>query len=74
MVAATLLPAIAAGSFAAGAAVMSLFTRRRALRRPAARRALLRRPGSRASGRAERLEVVASRSLLLDVHLLGRSR
>jgi hypothetical protein len=72
LVGAALLPAIAAGSFAAGAAVVSLLARRRPLARIGRRRGLLRR---RAPGRPrERLEIVASRSLLLDVHLLGRSR
>jgi hypothetical protein len=69
---AALVTAIAAGSFAAGAAVTSLLARRHAPSRAGARRWLpLVRRGDARHG-AERLEIVASRSLLLDVHLLGR--
>jgi hypothetical protein len=66
---AALLPAVAAGSFAAGAAAVGL-VRRRATRAPRAVGLL----GGRGRGRSrgERLQIVGTRSLLLDVHLLGR--
>jgi hypothetical protein len=70
---AALLPAVAAGSFAAGAAAVGL-VRRRATRAPRAvgllggRRRALRRGGSR----GERLHIIGTRTLLLDVHLVGR--
>jgi hypothetical protein len=59
--------AVAAGGFVAGAAVVGFVGRRRA------------RPRRRSSGRgsgevsrgAELLQIVGSRSLLVDVHLLG---
>jgi hypothetical protein len=67
--------AVAAGSFLAGAAVVGVVGRRRRARTPAARpRRLLRRRGAgggRQSAAAEALQIVASRSLLVDVHLLG---
>jgi hypothetical protein len=71
--------AVAAGGFMAGAAVVSLVHRRR--RRSGAlvkgargRRGLTRGGGSRRDGRAgDLLQIVGSRSLLLDVHLLGGS-
>jgi hypothetical protein len=69
----TLLPAVAAGSFAAGAAVMTYVHRRRSPARPArGRRTSLRRGNG--GGAQERLQIVGSRSLLLDIHLLGKSR
>jgi hypothetical protein len=65
----TLLPALAAGSFAAGAAAMGLVRRRRARAvGVAGRRALLR---GRVGG-GERLQIVGTRSLLVDIHLLAR--
>jgi hypothetical protein len=61
--------AVAAGGFVAGAAVVGLVNRRRA--RPA-RRLGGRRSGSKELSRAgELLQIVGSRSLLVDVHLLG---
>jgi hypothetical protein len=72
--------AVAAGSFIAGAAVVGLVHRRqrRALTH-VKRRRLGRggRAGSQASHRggpraAELVQIVSSRSLLVDVHLLGR--
>jgi hypothetical protein len=64
--------AAAAGGFVAGAAVVGLVNRRhaRALARGRRGRGLR---GRRAagSGAADRLQIVGSRSLLLDVHLLG---
>lgn len=61
--------AIAAGGFVAGAAVVGL-ARRRSGASQSARRVL--RCGSRRSRRqGERLEIVASKSLLVDLHLLG---
>lgn len=59
--------AVAAGGFVAGAAVVGLARRRHGAPRPA--RKLLRRGAGRRQG--ERLEIVASRSLLVDLHLLG---
>jgi hypothetical protein len=69
--------AVAAGGFVAGAAVLGLVHRRQ--RRAAlakgrrARRLGASRPArGRASGQAvELVQIVGSRSLLLDVHLLG---
>jgi hypothetical protein len=63
---AALLPAVAAGSFAAGAAALGLVKRRRT-RAPVARGRRLR---GRSSG--ERLQIVGTRSVLLDVHLISR--
>ena len=79
MVPAVQAAAAAAGGFVAGAAVVGLVHRRgrrRALAQAARRGGLLRRgrSGSRAAGApAELLQIVGSRSLLLDVHLLGGS-
>jgi hypothetical protein len=60
--------AVAAGGFVAGAAVVGLVSRRRA--RP---RKLLtaRRRGKEPTLGGELLQIVGSRSLLVDVHLLG---
>jgi hypothetical protein len=74
--------AVAAGSFVAGAAVVGLAHRhrtRRALVRAGTRRGLGRggRRGGRPSGgrgsrgMGELVQIVGSRSLLVDVHLLG---
>jgi hypothetical protein len=63
--------AVAAGGFVAGAAVVGLVSRRHsraALAAGTPRRRLLRR--SRA-GRVEALQIVSTRSVLVDVHLLG---
>jgi hypothetical protein len=71
--------AAAAGGFVAGAAVVGLVGRRqrrsRALEKAAPRRRLLRRAGGArgSTAPAELLQIVGSRSLLLDVHLLGGS-
>ncbi len=68
--------AVAAGGFVAGAAVVSLVTRRRrhsaALAKGRAGRRLARR-GRRggAPTAGELVQIVGSRSLLVDVHLLG---
>jgi hypothetical protein len=64
--------AVAAGGFVAGAAVVGLVTRRqrRALGPRKGPRRLSRRSKS-APGAAELVQIVGSRSLLLDVHLLG---
>ena len=68
--------AAAAGGFVAGAAVVGLVGRHRRRAR-ARRRSPEPRPRPRGSrrnaGAAERLQIVGSRSLLLDVHLLGGS-
>jgi hypothetical protein len=72
----TALPAVqaaaaAAGGFVAGAAVVGLVHRRH--KRTAALRSARRGRGRRGSGMAsEIVQVVGSRSLLVDVHLLGR--
>ncbi len=68
--------AVAAGGFVAGAAVVGLARRRHAgltLSAGRARRASGRRRGRRAGrqGRRELTQVLASRSFLVDVHLLG---
>lgn len=65
--------AAAAGGFVAGAAVVRLVGRRhaRALQRGRRPRRLPGRAGARNAGVADRLQIVGSRSLLLDVHLLG---
>ena len=63
--------AVAAGGFVAGAAVVGLVSRRHsraALAAGTPRRRLLRR--SRAS-RVEALQILSTRSVLVDVHLLG---
>ena len=62
----------AAGGFVAGAAVVGLVTRRqrRALRPRKGPRRLSRRSKS-APGAGELVQIVGSRSLLVDVHLLG---
>ncbi len=68
--------AAAAGGFVAGAAVVGLVHRRhaRALARGSGRRGLRRgRAAARNASAADRLQIVGSRSLLLDVHLLGGS-
>ena len=67
--------AAAAGGFVAGAAVVGLVNRRHARGAGTGRggRGLLgrRRTAARNAGAAELLQIVGSRSLLLDVHLLG---
>jgi hypothetical protein len=62
--------AVAATSFVAGAAVVGL-ARRRHHRRVLAKSRSSRRLGARGAG--ELLQIVGSRSLLVDVHLLGGS-
>lgn len=66
---ATQVMVVAASGFVAGAAVVGLAVRRRggAARRPAGRR------GARQVGkrRGETVKIVGTRSLLVDVHLLG---
>jgi hypothetical protein len=68
---ATQAVALAASGFVAGATVIGLVARRRGhgARGPAKRR------GARKAGkrRAETVKIVGSRSLLVDVHLLGGS-
>ena len=65
--------AAAAGGFVAGAAVIGLVGhRRRRTALEAGRRSLFgRRATARGATAADRLQIVGSRSLLLDVHLLG---
>jgi hypothetical protein len=66
--------AAAAGGFVAGAAVVGLVGRRHRRRAAleAGRRSLFgRRASARNATAADRLQIVGSRSLLLDVHLLG---
>jgi hypothetical protein len=72
--------AAAAGGFVAGAAVVGLVNRRQRNSAALAQgrragRVLSRGAGRRGAGSAdERLQIVGSRSLLVDVHLLGGSR
>jgi len=71
--------AVAAGGFVAGAAVVGLVHRRRrtaavAKGRSARRLSRAGRDGRSAKGAGEILQIVGSRSLLLDVHLLGGER
>jgi hypothetical protein len=67
--------AAAAGGFVAGAAVVGLVARRqRRAAPPAKRRRAVRRPGrgrKAAPSAGELVQIVGSRSLLVDVHLLG---
>jgi len=58
---ARLIPAVAATSFVAGAAIASYAARRRRVREVG-------------TAKPRRIEVVGSRSVLLDVHLLGLPR
>jgi len=62
--------AVAAGGFVAGVAVVGLVQRRRRRRALAARRPRARR-GATAGPVGELVQIVGSRSLLVDVHLLG---
>jgi hypothetical protein len=73
LVPAALLPAVAAGSFAAGAAVARLVQRWRLHALSGGRRGRGK-LGSRgaADGGSESLRIVASRSLLVHVHVLGQ--
>jgi hypothetical protein len=71
MVPAVQAAAVAAGGFVAGAAVVGLVSRRHnraALAGASPRRRLLRRSPR---GRVEALQIVSTRSLLVDIHLLG---
>jgi hypothetical protein len=72
MVPAVQAAAVAAGGFVAGAAVVGLVSRRHSSRALAAgsapRRRLLRRSRG---GRIEALQIVSTRSVLVDVHLLN---
>ena len=71
---AVVLPAVAAGSFAAGLALAELLHRSRRSARGRAGALLGLREGDRRSRNGlERMQIVGSRSLLLDVHLLGRA-
>lgn len=77
MIPAVQAAAVAAGGFVAGAAVLGLVHRRQrhsgALSKGRrAGRELSRRGGRRPSRAGEMVQIVGSRSLLLDVHLLGR--
>jgi hypothetical protein len=63
--------AVAAGGFVAGAAVVGLAHRHRGRPDRSRRRGARGRRRSAAGG--ERLQIVGSRSLLLDVHLLGNA-
>ncbi|HEX4838362.1 MAG TPA: hypothetical protein VFV03_07565 [Solirubrobacteraceae bacterium] len=68
--------AAAAGGFVAGAALLGLVHRRHSKRAALASPRLPRRllsPGKRSKSAGEIVEVVATRSLLVDVHLLGAS-
>jgi hypothetical protein len=77
MIPAVQAAAVAAGGFVAGAAVLGLVQRRQrhssALSKGRrAGRELSRRGARRPSRAGETVQIVGSRSLLLDVHLLGR--
>lgn len=66
--------AAAAGGFVAGAAMLGLVHRRhnkRVALTGARSRRRLRRAGKRSKSMGELMEVVATRTLLVDVHLLG---
>ncbi|HEY2572365.1 MAG TPA: hypothetical protein VGI27_12885 [Solirubrobacteraceae bacterium] len=66
--------AVAAGGFVAGAAVVGLVARRQRRSQALARGSRAGRrlaSGRRRSGAGELVQIVGSRSLLLDVHLLG---
>jgi hypothetical protein len=66
--------AVAAGGFVAGAAVVGLVTRRQRHSTALAKgrgRSRLRRSGKDSSAAGELIQIVGSRSLLVDVHLLG---
>jgi hypothetical protein len=64
--------AVAAGGFVAGAAIVSLAQRRQRQSAPTKRgRRRAGRPGRTVVAGGELLQVVSSRSLLVDVHLLG---
>lgn len=67
--------AVAAGSFVAGAAVAGLVHRRHSRSPALGRRGRVGRALARGSRKAvrgpERLQIVGSRTLLVDVHLLG---
>ncbi len=64
--------AVAAGGFVAGAAVVGLVARRQRRAPASARRGRrLGRGRKPASGAGELVQIVGSRSLLVDVHLLG---
>ncbi len=72
MVPAVQAAAVAAGGFVAGAAVVGLVSRRHnraalSAGTPPRRRLLRRSP----RGRVEALQIVSTRSLLVDIHLLG---
>jgi hypothetical protein len=71
--------AVAAGSFVAGAAAVGLVQRRRHRRELVRAGARRRAPGGARRGRGGRaagevVQIVGSRSLLVDVHLLGGRR
>lgn len=71
---ATVLPAVAAGSFAAGLALAQIIQRCRGGGRGRAGALLGLRESDRRSAKGiERVQIIGSRSLLLDVHLLGRA-
>lgn len=63
--------AVAAGGFVAGAAVLGLAHRRKSRRAELAARSPRRIARRRPKTMGEIVEVVATRSLLVDVHLLG---
>jgi hypothetical protein len=68
--------AVAAGGFVAGAAVVGLVHRRRRATLAKGRGAKRLNRGGRSANRSagELLQIVGSRSLLVDVHLLGGER
>jgi len=62
--------AVAAGGFVAGAAVFGLASRRRG-RRSTRALAKRRRVRGKSGGRGELVQILGTRSLLVDIHLLG---
>jgi hypothetical protein len=67
-----LLPAVAACSFVAGAAAAGLARRRRSRALASNGRRSRQLANRGAGGMSERLQIVSSRTVLLDMHLLGR--
>jgi hypothetical protein len=64
--------AVAAGGFVAGAAVVGLASRRRGKgARASSVRARRRGARKKGGGRGELVQILGSRSLLVDIHLLG---
>jgi hypothetical protein len=63
--------AVAAGGFVAGAAVFGLASRRRGRRSTRALAKRRRSTSGKSGGRGELVQILGTRSLLVDIHLLG---